>query len=252
MTAIGSNSAQDYLKLEVAAATRLLVMEDLLDYSGHLSARIPGEDAYVIQPGTDPRSDVEPERLITVDFDGNILSHYGHGNVLRPPVEIPIHGEIYKARPDVHAVLHSHMEMPIWFTMMEGVQLAPMRPRAIRWQSGIASNADPSHIKSQEQGAQLARDLGPHHACLLRAHGSVLTAESVPALFVDAVHFAENARALLQVLQAGQKPLPLTAEEMEQVNKTDMREFHNAKLWTYYRNKARKAGVLPTGWDLGA
>lgn len=234
------------LKLEVAAASRMLVMEDLLDYSGHVSARIPGEDAYFIQPGTDPRSDVEPERLIKVDFDGNILDNQG----LRPPVEIPIHGEIYKARPDVNAVLHSHMEMPIWFTMMEGVKLTPMRPRAVRWESGIASNADPSHIKSEQQGRQLANDLGPHHACLLRAHGSVLVAESIPAIFVDAVHFAENARALLQVLQAGQKPLPLTAEELEQVNKTDMREYHNAKLWQYYSNKARKAGVLPQDWIL--
>jgi L-ribulose-5-phosphate 4-epimerase len=247
MSAGEMHNEQDYLKLEIAAASRLLVMEDLLDYSGHVSARIPGEDAYYIQPGTDPRSDLEPDRLIKVDFDGNILDNQG----LRPPVEIPIHGEIYKARPDVNAVLHSHMEMPIWFTMMEGVELKPMRPRAVRWQSGIASNSDPSHIKSEEQGKQLAADLGPHHACLLRAHGSVLVAESVPAIFVDAVHFAENARALLQVLQAGQKPLPLTEKELEQVNKTDMREFHNAKLWTYYRNKARKAGLLPDDWDLG-
>jgi L-ribulose-5-phosphate 4-epimerase len=247
MSAVESHNEHDYLKMEIAAASRLLVMEDLLDYSGHVSARIPGEDAYFIQPGTDPRSDLEPERLIKVDFDGNILDNQG----LRPPVEIPIHGEIYKARPDVNAVLHSHMEMPIWLTMMDGVELKPMRPRAIRWQSGIARNGDPSHIKSEQQGKQLAADLGPHHACLLRAHGSVLVAESIPAIFVDAVHFAENARALMQVLQAGQKPLPLTDDELEQVNKTDMREFHNAKLWTYYRNKARKAGLLPHEWDLG-
>ncbi len=241
------NADHERLKLEIAAASRLLVMEDLLDYSGHVSGRVPGEDAYFIQPGTDPRSDLQPDRLVKVDFDGNILDNKG----LRPPVEIPIHGEIYKARPDVHAILHSHMEMPIWFTMMDGVELKPMRPRAIRWQNGIGRNADPSHIKSAEQGQQLAADLGPRHACLLRAHGSVLVAESIPAIFVDAVHFAENARALLQVLQAGQKPLPLTEDELEQVNRTDMRDFHNAKLWTYYCNKARKAGLLPAGWELG-
>ena len=232
------------LQKQVAAATRMLVMEDLLDYSGHVSARIPGEDAYYIQPATDPRSDIDPERLIKVDFNGNILDNKG----LRPPVEIPIHGEIYKARPDVNSVLHSHMEMPIWFTMMKDVELVAMRPRAVRWENGIGRNADPSHIKSEEQGKQLAADLGQRHACLLRAHGSVIVAESVPAMFVDAVHFAENARALLQVLQAGQTPLPLTAEELEQVNKTDMREFHNAKLWQYYTNKGRKAGLLPVDW----
>ncbi|MGE3244990.1 MAG: class II aldolase/adducin family protein [Beijerinckiaceae bacterium] len=240
------DKALDRLKLETAAATRMMVMEDLLDYSGHVSARIPGEDAYYIQPATDPRSDVEPDRLIKVDFDGNVLDNKG----LRPPVEVPIHGEIYKARPDVNAVLHSHMEMPIWFTMMKGVQLAPMRPRAVRWESGIPMNGDPSHIKTREQGAQLARDLGPHHACLMRAHGSVIVAESLPALFVDAVHFAENARAQLQVLQAGCQPLPLTPEELEQINRHEMREFHNGKLWTYYTNKARKSGMLPVDWEI--
>lgn len=232
------------LQRDVAAATRMMVMEDLLDYSGHVSARIPGEDAYFIQPATDPRSDVDPDRLIKVDFNGKVLDNKG----LRPPVEIPIHGEIYKARPDVNAVLHSHMEMPIWFTMMKGVQLAPMRPRAVRWESGIPMNGDPSHIKTIEQGQQLARDLGPHHACLMRAHGSVIVAESIPALFVDAVHFAENARAQLQVLQAGQQPLPLTPEELEQINRHEMRDFHNGKLWSYYASKARKAGLIPAEW----
>ncbi len=65
------------LQRDVAAATRMMVMEDLLDYSGHVSARIPGEDAYFIQPATDPRSDVEPDRLIKVDFDGKVSRQQG-------------------------------------------------------------------------------------------------------------------------------------------------------------------------------
>ncbi len=244
-TDIRSNSDAK-LRMEIAAATRLMVMENLLDYSGHVSARVPGEDAYYIQPATDPRGDVTPERMIKVDFEGNVLS----GAPLRPPFEIPIHGEIYKARPDVNAVVHNHMEIAIWFTMMEGVQLMPMRARAVRWASGIPTDPDPSHIKLKEQGEKLARSLGPHHAVLMRAHGLTLVAESIPALLVDAVHFDENARAQMEVMQAGRKPLPLTDEEMEQINRHEMRDFHCGKLWAYYLRKGEKAGVLPDGWNV--
>ncbi len=227
------------LKAQVAAATRMLVMEGLLDYSGHVSARIPGRDAFLIQPGTAPRSSVTADDILLVGFDGKVID--GNG---RPPVEIPIHVEILKARPDVQAVLHSHMELAIAFTMMRDVILVPMRARAVRWESGIPMDLDPSHIKTTVQGQTLARSLGPHHAALMRAHGLVLVAEDVPALLVDAVHFDENARALMTVLTAGAQPLPLTPQERDQINRHEMREFHVGKLWRYYIDKARTAGVV--------
>ena len=167
--------AEDLLRAQLAAATRLLVMEGILDYSGHISVRVPGRDAFLIQAGIDPRAEVTPQRLLLVDFDGRVIE----GAPTKPPVELPIHLEILKARPDVAAVVHSHMELAICFTMMEGVSLVPMRARAVRWQSGIPTDPDPSHIKLAEQGKALAATLGPHHAALMRAHGLVLVAESL-------------------------------------------------------------------------
>jgi ribulose-5-phosphate 4-epimerase/fuculose-1-phosphate aldolase len=239
-----SNSNQK-LRAQVAAATRIMVMEDLIDYSGHVSVRVPGRNAFFIQPGIQPRSDVTADSLLMVGFDGKVIE----GNA-RPPVEIPIHIEIYKARPDVQAIVHSHMELAIMFTMMEGVQLKPMRARAIRWRSGIPMDDDPSHIKTTEQGVKLARALGHHHACLMRAHGSVLVAESVPALLVDAVHFDENARAQMTVLQAGREPKALTDTELEMIDKHEMREFHVDKLWRFYTQKGIRQGVVDEGENL--
>ena len=83
----------------------------------------------------------------------------------------------------------------------------------------------------------------------MRAHGLTLVAESVPALLVDAVHVDENARALMQVLQAGKTPVPLTEEEMVQINKHEVRDFHVGKLWAYYTRRGQKAGVLEDAWD---
>lgn len=235
----------DRLAAEVAATTRLLVMEEILDYSGHIAARMPGRDAFYIQVRDDSRAELAPERILLVDYDGKVLAGDG-----KPPSELPIHIGILKARPDVQAVLHCHMEIAIAFTMMDGVELKPMRARAVRWESGIPTHPDPSHIKLTEQARALAQTLGPHHAALMRAHGLVLVAESVPALLIDAVHFKENANAQLLALQAGTKPLPLTAAEMEQINRHEMREAHIPKLWNYYVRKGMSASVLPRDWGL--
>jgi ribulose-5-phosphate 4-epimerase/fuculose-1-phosphate aldolase len=231
------------MALETAAATRLLESKGILDYSGHVSTRIPGRDAFIIQVGSTSRADVTPNSMLVVDFDGKVLEGDG-----QPPSEIPIHIEILRARPDVQSVLHSHMELAIAFTMMEGVTLQPMRARATRWKSGIPTDPDPSHIKLPEQGRALARTLGPHHAALMRAHGLVLVAESTQALFVDAIHFKENATAQMQALQAGAKPLPLTDAEVAQIEKMEMRDWHIHKLWNYYVRKALDDDAMPTEW----
>jgi ribulose-5-phosphate 4-epimerase/fuculose-1-phosphate aldolase len=240
----GLNSKQR-LAAEVCAVTRMLEEMNILQYSGHIAVRVPGQDALMIQRRSDSRAELVPERIVTVDFDGKVIDGDG-----KPPSETAIHIETMRARPDVNASLHSHLDLAIAFTMMEGVQLVPMRARSIRWRSGIPMDMDPSHIKTVEQGQTLARTLGPHHAALMRAHGLVLTAESLPALLVDAVHFDENARAQMQVLQAGKTPLPLTDAELEQIDRHEMREFHVGKLWSYYVRKGVKQNAIPGDWDI--
>lgn len=227
---------------QIAAGTRMLVMEDILDYSGHIAARVPRTDHLMIQNATDSRAELDPDRLLVVDMDGKVAK-----GGAKPPLELALHLEILKARPDVSAVLHCHMEMAIAFTLMKGVRLQPMRARAVRWASGIPTHPDPSLIRTLEQGRALAETLGQHHAALIRSHGLVMTAESVPALFVDAVHFKENAYQQMLVMQAGQEPMPLTAEEIAMIDSP--RAFHVAKLWNYYVRQGKGRGMLPENWN---
>lgn len=228
---------------EVAAATRILVAEKILDYSGHVSTRLPDGKGFLIQTGLDSRAQLRPERLLHVDYEGRVVE--GEGN---PPAELALHLEILKARPDIESVLHCHMDLAIAFTMMKGVKLQLMRARAVRWESGIPTHPDPSHIKETAQARALAKTLGPHQAVLMRAHGLTLVAESVPALLVDAVHFQENALAMMQVLQSGAEPEALTQEELVQINKHEMRVFHIGKLWSYYVQKAVSEKIIPSEW----
>ncbi len=233
------------LAAELTAVTRMLETLNILSYSGHIAARIPGHDALMIQRRSDSRAELAPERMVVVDFNGKVLEGDG-----KPPSETSIHIEAFRARPDVMASLHSHMELAIAFTMMEDVQILPMRARATRWKSGIPTHPDPSHIKYPEQGRELAATLGPHHVALMRAHGLLLVAESVPALFIDAVHFEENAQAQMQVLQAGSKPRPLSDEEMDKILKLEDRPHHISKLWNYYIRKGVATGSVEASWNL--
>lgn len=239
-----SQDTKSMLAQQIAAATRMLVMEGILDYSGHISARVPGTDHFMIQPASDSRAELDPSRILLVDMDGNVV-----GGDLKPPLELALHLEILKARPDINAVLHCHMELAIAFTLMKGTTLKPMRSRAVRWASGIPTHPDPSLIRSTQQGEALAKTLGNHNAALIRSHGMVLVAESVPALFVDAVHFLENANQQMMVLQAGQEPLPLTEEEMAAIDSP--REFHIDKLWNFYWRQGRTRSIIPESWASG-
>ena len=244
-TALNLSNSHEQLRARLAAATRILNMAGILDYSGHISARIPGTDLFFIQTRTESREEVTPGSVLLCDLNCKVLE--GNG---KPPSETVIHTEILRSRPEVNAVIHCHMDLAIAFTMMKGVSILPMRSRAARWESGIPVHPDPSHIKKLPQGQALAKSLGPHHAALMRGHGMVLTAESVPALMTDCIHFQENAAAQLQVLSAGQVPAPLSKAEMDAVNELDEREHHIGKLWNYYVNKAKKNEIVPAGWAI--
>lgn len=234
------------LKAQVAAGCRILHMEGILNYSGHVSARVPGQEALLIHQFDDSRTAVRPEAILTVGFDGRPLLGSAPG---KPPIEVFIHTEIYRARPDVQAVVHTHSELAALFTMVAEMPVQPMRSYAVRWVDGVPIHADPTHIETPHQGQDLARTLGHCNAALLRAHGGVLVAESVPAVLVDAVHFDENARAQVQAQALG-RMLPLTGEELAQLQWRQNRDQHVAKLWRYYVTRARDASALDFGAGL--
>lgn len=239
------------LREQIAACTRLLADLGILDYSGHVSARLPGRDAFLIQPFDQRRAGLDPDDLLTCDFDGAVLAgpvRRGTAEI-RPPAEVYLHGEILRARPDVHAVAHMHDELSTVFTLVEGVALTAVKNHAARWADGIPIHPDPGHVGDSARGRAVAATLADHHALLIRAHGQVVVAESVPAVFADAVHFVENAAAMYRAALLG-RVLPLRAEEIRDFLREFDRPRHVAKLWRDYTGRGRARGVLPSAWRL--
>ena len=234
------------LRDEVAACTLMLNDLGILGYSGHVSARLPSGETFLIQSVNQSRAELRPEMLLTCDMDGRKVS----GSLgLKPPAEVYLHSEIYKARGDVNAVAHFHHDRTTTFTLVEDCKLMAVKNHAIRWASGIPVHDDPSHLNTPERGKKMVEALGPHHAVLIRAHGQILVAEDVRALLIDCVHFVENAEAMFDAALLG-KVRPLSEADVALFEKDLKRDHHTAKLWTYYIGRGRARGVLPQDWAL--
>ncbi|CAN5386395.1 class II aldolase/adducin family protein [soil metagenome] len=235
------NDTEPVLRLreDVVTCTRLLVFAGVLDYSGHVSARIPGTDHVLIQPRDHSRAALTPDDLLVVDLAGELVE-----GELPPPAETAIHTGVYRARPDVGMVCHGHPTLSTSFSMVD-VPLMPMRHFAFKHPAGLAVHPDTTHIRTREQGDAVAATLGQSDACLLRSHGTVLVGKRFDVLFMDCLDLEENARTLLTALQTGGKLLPLTAEEVADLEMSYGRGGHRpGKVWEHYTHLGKVAGVL--------
>src|SRR5438067_11167453 len=92
----------------------MLVMQDIMDFSGHVSARVPGTDNILIQPRDTSRAALKAEDILVVGLDGELLE--GEGPY---PSETALHRWVYLARPEVRAVCHGHPTMATLFTIVD-------------------------------------------------------------------------------------------------------------------------------------
>jgi ribulose-5-phosphate 4-epimerase/fuculose-1-phosphate aldolase len=228
----------DRLQEQVAICTRLLAMQEIIDFSGHVSARIPGTDHILIQHRDRSRAGITAADVLVVDLDGNILDGEGPA-----PSETALHTCVYRARPDAVAVCHGHPTISTLFTLVDRPLLA-VRNFAYRFSDGVPVHADTTHIRTEEQGQAVAKTLGSHRVCLLRGHGNVIVSASMEELLMDCLDFEENARS--QLYASGLGPLlPLTAGEVGELKESYGRSDYRAgKVWEHYVHKAQLAGWL--------
>lgn len=213
----------------VAEALRIQYHLGLVDYLGHSSIRLP-DDRMVIKPKssttTTALGSVSPDDLMVVGLDGEVLS----GTEI-PPAELWIHTEIYKRRPDVQAVVHTHQPAA---TLM-GVLEAPILP-LLHVQSPVVKQpmptwACPLLVTDTELGGELAAALGQHKACHLQGHGIVSVATTLQEATVQAIHLEQLAEISYKALAAGQQPRVITETEI-----TTLESQLNpvAARWAYY------------------
>lgn len=181
------------LREKVALGCRILAKLELVDYLGHVSARVPDSDSVLIRArGAEQGNQLHMtyEQVSLVDLEANHI-----GGKFRVPDETKLHTEIYKARPDVKAVVHTHQPLATIFGDLEKPILPMQGVMAQVVQQGeIPIYPSARKVTTTEQGADLARVLGDKQIVHLQNHGIAIAGESVEEVVIYAIWLEHQAK----------------------------------------------------------
>jgi len=215
-------------KQQLVDCIRMLERAGYIDHNGHCSIRRDTSSLY-INSGAAIRSSLTPDDIVAVDLDGNLVE-----GAARPPLEFHIHSEIYRGRPDVNAVAHTH---PKWSTYLT---MTGHRLKAVYAQGALVSDAPvldtPMSVNTKEMGERLAAQLGRGPAVLLKAHGVVSVGVDMLECFALAAYVEENAERQYMAMQIGEPYVFSTAEQQASRDKLWKPSLFQ-KTWDYYNDK---------------
>jgi L-fuculose-phosphate aldolase len=194
----------DELRQLLVLGGRILVAEGQDDFTrGHISVRLPDDPArFLMKPHSVGLDEITAANILTIGLDGEVLAGTG-----RRHSEVYIHSEVYKARPDVNCVIHSHPPYAVAFSATGRPMRAYSQPGAL-FHDALGGYTDSiSLIRSPEMGAGVARALGAHRAALLKNHGVVVAGASVEETVIVAL-MLENAAKVQMIVEAAGDPAP--------------------------------------------
>jgi ribulose-5-phosphate 4-epimerase/fuculose-1-phosphate aldolase len=203
----GAQSTADMKVLldDLVAANRILYRQGVVDGFGHVSVRHPAKpDRFLLSAAKAPGR-VTADDIMEFDLEGKPID--GRGRPIYS--ERFIHSEVYKARPDVNAVIHSHSPAVIPFSVTQ-VPLRPVHNTAsflapevpvfeMRKAAGMTDNL----VTDSARGKALVETLGDRPVALLRGHGNVVVGPDLRRTVARAIYTEVNARMLLQAVMLG-------------------------------------------------
>jgi ribulose-5-phosphate 4-epimerase/fuculose-1-phosphate aldolase len=211
---------------QLAEAIRILTRAGAIDHSGHGSVR---RDAWSFQinSGASVRATLTAADIVTIDLAGQHIA-----GSARPPLEFPIHAEIYRARPDAGAIMHTH---PRWSTLLT-IAGVPYRP--VFGQGALLGEVpvfdSPLSVHTEARGRELAAALGAGRAVLLKSHGAVIVGADLLECFALTVYLEENAQRQYMAMQIGE-PYVLSQAEQAACRQRLWSASLFQKAWEHYR-----------------
>ena len=216
------------LRQQLVDAIRMLARADIVDHSGHGSVRRDGESLY-INSAASARGALTTDDVVTIDFDGTLVE-----GSARPPFELHIHSEIYRVRPDVHAVVHTHPRWSTFLTMVGATYRVVYAQGALLGDIPLLNS--PLSVNSRPMGERVAATLGQGPAVLLKSHGAVVVGSDIVECFALAAYLEENAYRQYMAMQIGD---PYVFSEAEQQAFRERLGTPNLfrKTWDHYHSK---------------
>jgi HCOMODA/2-hydroxy-3-carboxy-muconic semialdehyde decarboxylase len=218
----------------LATANHVLVHERILDGYGHISVRDPANPDHYLLAKYLPPSLVTEADVRAFTFDGDLVE----------PEDCPlyseryIHAAIYRARPDVHAVCHTHATDLVAFGVA-GVEPSPVFHMAASFGRHIPIfddyDADSGLlINNLAQAHRLAAVLGDRKGALMRGHGAVVTGHSLEDVVMSSVYLAQNARIRLSAATLSDTVVPLSDRECDAGRRLIGREASLRRAWSHF------------------
>lgn len=201
---------------DLAAASRILAARGVVDAFGHISLRHPdAPDRYFMSRAMAPAL-VTPDDIIEYDLDSEPCNANGRGSFL----ERFIHGEIFKARPDINSVAHSHSPSVIPFGLVD-TKIEAMFHNAAFLAAGVPVfdisekfGATDMLVSDGTKGIAFAESIGEKDIAMMRAHGSVACGPTLQVAVFRAVYTEVNARVQhWTAALSGGRPMASLSEE---------------------------------------
>ncbi|RIX98218.1 class II aldolase/adducin family protein [Aureimonas flava] len=227
---------------ELVLANRILAREDVLDVFGHVSVRSPDDPgrfllSRAVSPETVTLGDILEFTLDSNPVDAEAPPSYS---------ERVIHGELYRARPDVAAVCHFHASsiMPFCITGQPlvpvshvGATMGPVR----RWSAQETFGDTNLLVATSEEGASLARAMGSDWAVMMAHHGGVVAGRSLREAVFRTVQLCRNAETQLTAMRIGTLQ-ELTPREIELSGEFNLRPPILERAWNHWVRRLGGAG----------
>ena len=236
----------DDIRYELALANRMVAHEGVLDAFGHISARHPDDPGrYLLSRSRAPEL-VEPGDILEFTLDSEPVRPL----TVRPYGERVIHGEIYKARPDVTAVCHHHSAafMPYCVSGEEVVPIyhlgAVIGVKAPFWDQRDDFGDTNLLVIEPAEGASLAKALGPHWVVVMRRHGATVAGRTLREVVFRTIYSCRNAEYLTQAKLLG-TPSALNRNEIERAADYNLAEGPVSRAWEYWNVRLEKNGEMP-------
>jgi HCOMODA/2-hydroxy-3-carboxy-muconic semialdehyde decarboxylase len=239
-TSLTSGGSVDPALIEdLVAANRILADEGVLDAYGHVSIRHPSDPSRYLMSRSRAPILVTASDIMEYDLDSNPIDPHDRRSV----IERFIHGEIYKLRPDVKAVIHSHSPAVIPF----GITQVPMRPVAhvasFLWVGVPVWDSRDAHdpasagmlVRNAALGKSLASRLGDKPVALMRGHGNVVVGPDVQIAVRRAIYTEVNARLQTTAIAIGG---PINYISAEEGTARDAAATDFARAWELWKKKA--------------
>ena len=215
-------------KRTLADAIRMLERADIIDYNGHCSLRLDAE-RMLINSGASVRGEIAVADIVEIDFAGRPTD-----NGPPPPLEFHIHSEIYRARPDVGAVAHTHPKWSTFLTMV-GARYRPVYAQGVLL-GDVPLFDTPLSVNTKPMGEALAAKLGDRPAVLLKSHGVTVVGADMLECFALAAYLEENAYRQYMSMQIG-TPYEFSVDEQRACREKLWSKSLFQKTWDHYRSK---------------